>query len=441
MITASLTTIPDRTKALKETVKSLLPQVDKLNVYLHGYKEMPQFLKNEKIEVAFDLEHGDRGDIDKMAWCDEVKGYHLICDDDLIYPPNYAKKMVKAINQYNKKALVSFHGSILKRLPIARYYQDRIVFPCLGTVVENQEVSIIGTGTLGYHSTVGMDKIDLKDKFPNMLDIHVSIWAKEKKIKTYVIAHEEGWIQHSKNVDLNKTIFAIHQHNDYIHTSMLNGRADLFNSPQRMVKGMPIVSIVVVNSRGRKSPHMLQECYESIREQTYPNIEPVVVENTDRLMTIGKAFNDAAQLAKGEWVLYLGDDDKITPDYVQSLMTFAYGRTRNGMVGVSSFLTMFTGVNGTMNAEPRDLIPTGMWKRKYLLEHPFAEYLTKYVDTDLMRRTEEEGFKQGLMRWHYGYFYRSHQDQVSGHKALVLQDKYASWRTDEVKDKLKELAK
>lgn len=441
MITASLTTIPDRTKALKETIKSLLPQVDKLNVYLHGYKEMPQFLKNEKIEVAFDLEHGDHGDIDKMAWCDEVKGYHLVCDDDLIYPPDYAKKMVKAINSYDKKALVSFHGAVLKKLPIARYYQDRIVLPCLGNVDKNYEVSILGTGTMGYHSTIKMDKIDLKDKLPNMLDIHVSLWAKQNKIKTYAIAHKEGWIQHSKNVDMNKTIFAIHQHNDYIHTNIINGRPDLFNAPHKMIKGLPIVSVVVINSRGRREPHMVQECYDSIREQTYPNIEPIIVENTERLMTIGRAFNDATKTAKGEWVLFLGDDDKITPDYVQSLIAFVHSSIGNGLVGASSYLTMFTGINGTMSAEPRDLIPTGMWRREYLLKYPFAEYLTRYVDTDLMQKTEERGFKQGLMRWHYGYFYRSHKDQVSGHKALVLQDKYAPLRTNGIKDKLKELEK
>ncbi len=439
MITASLTTLPDRTKALKETVKSLLPQVDKLNVYLHGYKEMPQFLKNKKIEVAFDLEHGDRGDIDKMTWCDEVKGYHLICDDDLIYPPDYAKKMVKAIDLYNKKALVSFHGSILKRLPIAKYYEDRLVFPCLGNVKDNQEISIIGTGTLGYHSTIRMNRIDLKDKLPNMLDIHVSIWAKENKIKTYVIAHKEGWIKHSKHIDMDKTIFAIHQHNDFIHTAMLNDRAKLFNGVKRMIKGLPIVSIVVINSRGRKEPQMLQECYESIRTQTYPNIEPIVVNNIERIMTIGKAFNDAVKIAKGEWILFVGDDDRITPDYVQSLMAFAHSNGNEEMVGVSSFLTMFTGTNGTMKAEPRDLAVTGMWKKEYLVQYPFAEYLTKYVDTDLMQQTEQRGLKQGCMRWHYGYFYRAHKDQVSGYKALILQDKYASWRTEGVKEKLKEL--
>lgn len=436
-ITCSLTTIPDRTESLKDTVASLLPQVDKLNVYLHGYTEMPQFLKHKKIEVAFDLEHGDRGDIDKMAWCDEVKGYHLICDDDLIYPPDYAGKIVEAIDRYDKKAIVSFHGSILKRLPIAKYYSDRTVYPCLGEVIADQEMSIIGTGTLGYHSSIGMNKIQLGDKLPNMLDIHVSFWAKENNIPLYVIAHKEGWIKHSEKVDLNKTIFATHSLNDYVHTSMINARSELFGCPRTMIEGMPVISIVVVNSRGRKSPEMLQACFDSIRNQFYYNIETIVVENTDRLITIGKAFNEGVKKAKGEWVLFVGDDDIISVDYVGALVAYAYFGGEPPCICVSTFLTMFN-TNGTViNNEPRDLAVTGMWKRDYLLKYPASEYLTRYVDTDMMEQAEARGDRLAVLRWHYGYFYRSHMDQVSGHKQLVLQDKYASWRTDAVKEKLK----
>jgi GT2 family glycosyltransferase len=281
-----------------------------------------------------------------------------------------------------------------------------------------------------------MDKINLGDKLPNMLDIHVSLWAKLGGIPLYVIAHKEGWIQHSTKVDLNKTIFALHSKNDYIHTSLINAHSVLFGCPRAMIEGMPVVSIVIVNSRGRKTPEMLQECFNSVRNQSYYNIETIVVDNTDRLITIGKAFNEGVKLAKGEWVLFLGDDDSITPDYVQSLISYIYFGGEAPPIAVSTFLTMFTGNNGTIKTEPRDLVVTGMWKRSYLLEHPCNEFLTRYVDTDMMERAEERKEKMAVLRWHYGYHYRAHPDQVSGFKSLVMQDKYASWRTDEVKEKL-----
>lgn len=436
MITASLTTLPERQEALKDTVASLLPQVDKLKVYLHGYGELPEFLQDPKIEVAFDLEFGDRGDIDKTFWMKKVKGYHLLCDDDLIYPPGYAEQMVKAINKYKKKAVVSFHGAVMKQLPIGSYYYDRATLPCLGIVEEDTQVDIVGTGVLGYHTSCGLQEIELFGRFPNMLDIHISLWCKEQKIPLYTIAHPEGWIKHSEKVDLNKTIYARAVNDDFLQTSTINMNGHLF--PKReMLPGLPIVSVVVINSRGKKEPQMLRQCFDSIRWQSYPNIEPVVVENWDKLITIGKAWNEAVKACRGDWVLFLGDDDYITPDYVQSLVATAYSGYDEKTVGFSSYLTMFTNINGIINQEPRQVIPTGMWKRQYLLEHPLQEYLTKYVDTELMDSCVEMGYKYETMKWHYGYYYRSHMDQVSGHKQLLSQDKNASWRTDEAREKLK----
>lgn len=441
LVTASLTTIAEREESLKETVKSLLPQVNKLNVYLHGYVKMPQFLKNPKIEVAFDLEHGDRGDIDKLAWIDEVKGYHLIADDDLIYPKDYAKKMVEAIDRYDKKAIVSFHGTVMNKLPIATYYQDRGVYPCLLGVTDDAEIDLPGTGVMGYHSDCGFNKADFRDHVPNMLDIHVGIWAKQNNIPMYVIKHSENWIKHSEKVDLNKTIYAKAVNNDFIQTSLINNNAELFGE-REYVEGLPIVTIVVVNSRGKSNPEMLKMCYDSIRTQVYPNIHPVVIENYDKLITIGKGFNEGAKAAKGEWVYFLGDDDMLSPDFIQSLIGYVQSPENNGKVSVTTFLTMFRMTpEGQVTQEPRELTPTGLWKRDYLLKYPFPEYLTKYVDTDYIENAKARGDHQGVMAWHYGYFYRSHQNQVSGFKALTTSNDSASWRTDDVKERLGELRK
>lgn len=438
-ITCSLATMKEREESLKDTVKSLLPQVDKLNVYLHGYTTMPQFLKNDKIEVAFDLEHGDHGDIDKLAWIDEVKGYHIICDDDLIYPPDYIREMVKAIDKYGKKAIVSFHGSVIYKLPIAQYYQDRGVYPCLGEVREDASVDLPGTGVMGYHSGIGLDKADFREKIPNMLDIHLGIWAKENSIPVVVIAHKEGWIKHSEKVSMEKTIFAKSVNNDFLQTSTINAVPHLFNKKKPYVEGLPVVSIVVINARGKSNPEYLKMCFDSIRNQSYPNIEPVVIENFDKLATIGKCFNVATQKAKGDWVYYLGDDDMLSPDFIQSLMTYLQEPGNESLVSVTTYLTMFRFNELKANQEPRQLTPTGLWKRSHVLEYPFPEYLTRYVDTAYIEENKAKGFHQALVGWHYGYFYRSHTGQVSGHKALINSDDNASWRTDDIKKRLKEI--
>jgi len=139
-ITASLTTIVERENSLKETVKSLLPQVNKLNVYLHGYVKMPQFLKNPKIEVAFDIEHGDRGDIDKLAWIDEVKGYHLVCfkSGTLVETKVGAKKiedieigeLVKTHTGSFRKVLKTFKNQLSENSEIYHIKTSNSVIKC-----------------------------------------------------------------------------------------------------------------------------------------------------------------------------------------------------------------------------------------------------------------------------------------------------------------------
>lgn len=438
-ITASLTTIPERTEALKDVIASLLPQVDKLNVFLHGYRELPEFLQNDKIEVAFDVEWGDKGDLDKFSWCDEVNGYHLICDDDLIYPVDYVQKIVQKIDEY--KCIVSFHGAVPFNPPIASYYQDRYVYPCLGTVHADIDVPIGGTGVMGYHTNyTPLDKFEYKELMANMADAHIGIWAGANNVKIMVLAHDEGWIKHSDKVNLDQTIYAKTVNDDWFPTRLINDNAKYFKT--RNVTGtVPLVSIVCINTRLSTNRNWVRDAYASFRNQDYPDIEVVIIENENKLVTIGKAYNDAVIAAHGKYCLFVGDDDMITDDYVGSLVGFIQKQANDvKVVGVSSYLTMFKIENdGQMKTEPRELIPTGMWLRDWLLENPFKEYLTKYVDTELMERAKELGYKYPACIWHYGYFYRSHEKQVSGHKQIFTERTTASHRTDDIKQEIKKV--
>lgn len=227
-ITASLTTMYERQESLKDTVNSLLSQVDKLNVYLHGYEIIPDFLKDEKIEVAYDFLEGDNGDLDKTYWADRVEGYHLVCDDDLIYPNDYADKMIEAVERFNRKALISFYGSIIKEPPINSYYRDRISLPYSYGQIDDFLIDMPGTGGLAYHSSVGFGNTDFRVKERNMLDIHTGIWAAENKLPIYCLKHTAKWITHTEKIDLKETIFAKTFYNDGIPTKVINRTSGLF---------------------------------------------------------------------------------------------------------------------------------------------------------------------------------------------------------------------
>lgn len=438
---ACLTTLPDRTESLKQTINSLLPQVDKIYLFLHGYNptDLPDFLENEKIEIAYDIEWGDKGDLDKFHFVKDLYGYVLVCDDDLIYPPDYTKKMVEAIERNQRKSIISAHGILIHPLPIANYYMDRYIYPCLGNVPIETEVHLGGTGVMGFHTSIGFD-LNYELLMPNMADIHIGIWAKEKGISIFTLPHEANWIQHSPFVTQDKTIAGIGFYNTFEQVSIINSRPDIFQSKfASSMKKLPKVSIVVVNSRLKTNPMWVKECYDSLKKQTYKNIEIIVIENFDKLITIGKAYNEGAKKAKGKYVLYVADDDFISEDYVSTLVSAIESTEVANAVTVTSYLTMFTTTQSDVKREARELIPTGMWLRKYLLKNPFREYLIRYVDTELMNRTKDSGYSQLIAMHSYGYFYRSHPEQVSGYKAFIGQHNQEPQREQFINKRLKEV--
>jgi glycosyltransferase involved in cell wall biosynthesis len=95
-------------------------------------------------------------------------------------------------------------------------------------------------------------------------------------------------------------------------------------------KSQPLVSVVVPT---RDSAKTLAACLQSIRAQVYQPIELIVVDNgsTDKTVEIAAAHaarvepfgpersaqrNRGAQLAKGDYLLFIDSDMKLTPDVV-----------------------------------------------------------------------------------------------------------------------------
>lgn len=206
--TASLASIPDRAFSLEKVIESLYFQVDKLNVFLNNYDKIPDFLTGDsKINVSTSKIHGDLGDSGKFWWCDQVEGYHFICDDDLTYPPDYVSFLIRKIEQYERKAIVGLHGSSFRQ-PFRHYHPpdpSRVAFSCTKSLEEDTLVQILGTGVLAYHtSTLKLSHSDFEYK--NMADIWFNLVAQKYQVPRICVQRVENWIKHNE-IDLNKTIF------------------------------------------------------------------------------------------------------------------------------------------------------------------------------------------------------------------------------------------
>lgn len=191
-VMAFMATFPARIEKLKAAVASLLPQVDRLHIYLNGYESIPDFLLDERITAEVGGEDlRDNGKIFHMSKARD--GYFLTVDDDIVYPHDYAEALVRAIERHDRRAIVGVHGVILEQ-PLDRYFSpNRIVYSFKHALSKDCRVNLLGTGTVAFHSSLIRPSLS---QFPSvgMADVWMAIAAKKAGIDMVAVARRGGWL-------------------------------------------------------------------------------------------------------------------------------------------------------------------------------------------------------------------------------------------------------
>ncbi|UPY37480.1 glycosyltransferase family 25 protein [Sediminicoccus sp. KRV36] len=183
-VIASMASIPDRREMLAEAVASLLPQCDRVRVFLNGYADVPEFLHHPRVEFRRSQDWDDKGDAGKFGWVDalEEPGYRIIVDDDLVFAPHFTRVMVEGLRRYGNQAFVALHG-VLLRQPIAGYYAaaSRSTFHFGNPLRGDRTVHVLGTNAFCAHSdTLKLRWADFGHR--NMADIYVALLAQKRGI-------------------------------------------------------------------------------------------------------------------------------------------------------------------------------------------------------------------------------------------------------------------
>jgi len=207
-VTVSLATVPEREHMLRGVVQALLPDADQVNVYLNGYAGIPEFLDHPRIQVATSQDHGDRGDAGKFFWSDRVEGYHLTCDDDIAYPPDYVSRVLLGIEKYGRRAAVGFHGSILQP-PVSMRRRKMLHFASKLPV--DTGVHVLGTGTLGYH-TSRMTVHPTDFQVPNMADVWFALLCQHQTVPCVCLQRQLRWLKPAETE--GGSIYASSKHRD-----------------------------------------------------------------------------------------------------------------------------------------------------------------------------------------------------------------------------------
>lgn len=206
-ITIAMASFPPRRTGMIRVVSELLPQCDRLCLYLNNYDAVPAELpKSEKLEVILagaGREFPDKGSQGKLHWIGLCAGYYLTVDDDIFYPPDYASSIVAGIEKYGRKAIVGYHGSVFKLAngvptPLPRFMRDhRTLYMYTRGERADIPVHMIGNGTMGCHPrTLGLsyDTVCCGELHSGD-DEDVAIWAQSHGVCLIRLAGKTNWLR------------------------------------------------------------------------------------------------------------------------------------------------------------------------------------------------------------------------------------------------------
>lgn len=218
-ITIAIASHPPRAKSLLNTLNTLLPQCDRLCLYLNNYSEsyideLMALEHSSKLEIelsGIDPDTGEQRELPnirchgKMYWMARCKGYYLTCDDDCIYPQDYVSEMVTATKKYDNKAIVVCSGGVKAKGGTTIWF--------VGPESEmpyNTPVNFHGGGWAIMHPSTLKIPEEMAtfaiDDAPNYIedclsqDLCLSVWANVHGIPMIYMAKDKGWIVLDKAV-------------------------------------------------------------------------------------------------------------------------------------------------------------------------------------------------------------------------------------------------
>lgn len=378
-VTVFMATYPGGFDNVGNAVRSLLQQslaIGKLVLHVNSTRRPPRLPKDPRLVVHLsDENHADNGKFVHMAG---TKGYILTADDDINYPPNYVERMIREVDVHERKALVGVHGATLPYgPPFSRWSQYSSMRRSHVFGVEHGSripVDIIGTGTMAFHSDIGLPLAADMDTL-RMVDLHVAVWASTMGNPMHMVPRPRNWMVEFEAPDEERIWQQTKQDKTLQHemlkvlgrnkswTRPAPGPFTLQRSPLAKLQtwtsreipptlelpnirawpALPEQPLVTIYIPAYNVSDYIVESVDSALAQTYTNIE-VCVHNdgsTDDTLAvlrkkyrknpkvhigtaankgIGGASNQAIMAGRGELILQLDGDDTIEPETVELLV-------------------------------------------------------------------------------------------------------------------------
>ena len=209
-ITIAMASHPPREQGMLRRISELLPQCDRLCLYLNSYPEsiLKRLPKSDKLEVVLagdGRKHADISSFGKLFWCGKYDGYYFTVDDDNVFPPNYTAIVTDAIDRYDGRAIITLRGVHFKRNYCGKLIVENGIAKESAITYHkgckyNMQVHVCGNGATAYvpnrigisWESMGVDKVIHPDGGD---DITVAIWALRNRVPIVRIACDANWLQ------------------------------------------------------------------------------------------------------------------------------------------------------------------------------------------------------------------------------------------------------
>lgn len=194
-VLAGMATMPSRSATAPDTIRRLAVQVDHLYLFLDGFTRIPDYARLPNVEILRSQDHGALGAAGKLlgALQGAPRDLYLFVDDDVLLPPDFARRVAAALRGPFADALVGFHGSRL--LPGLRSYRrDRRVTELAHWVPRARRVDVVATCAGGFRC--GRLAVDVRTwPHHNMVDLQLALEARARGMDAVLLPRRWRWIR------------------------------------------------------------------------------------------------------------------------------------------------------------------------------------------------------------------------------------------------------
>lgn len=223
--------MPSREATALIALQSLLPQFDHIFLVLNNFQRVPDWAKHSKITTRLTTQDEDLGAAGKLWGLQGIssldKTLYYCVDDDILYPPNFAKRLADLVKR-KPNALVGVHGSDIIE-PHRSWRSDRRVYWLQDRLRRSRQVDVVATCGCAFRpDRFLIDPQHWPPQHRNRVDIYLALLAQQQGIQQWIISRGKGWLRELANSQTD-SIYAALLANDREHTLLAHEYLQLKN--------------------------------------------------------------------------------------------------------------------------------------------------------------------------------------------------------------------